>query len=113
MAGKLRLAGTMELSGLDERVEEPRLRALAEAFARVFPQVRLPPITEASPWVGLRPCTPDGLPYLGFARPGLLVATGHAMLGISLAAVTGEIGAAMLRGEAPGAARALDPLRFG
>lgn len=113
MAGRLRLAGTMELSGLEERVAPHRLHALAEAFTRVFPRVSLPPVAEATPWVGLRPCSPDGLPYLGFARPGLFVATGHAMLGISLAAVTGELGAEMIRGDRPSlAVAALDPLRF-
>lgn len=113
MAGGLRLAGTMELSGLDETLAEPRLQALEHAFRRALPDQPLPPREGAAPWAGLRPCSPDGLPYLGWARPGLLVATGHAMLGISLAAVTGELGARLLRGESPGLdLEALDPKRF-
>lgn len=113
MAGHLRLAGTMELSGLDERISEGRLRALANAFSRVLPHATLPPFEAATTWAGLRPCSPDGLPYLGFVQPGLLVATGHAMLGISLAAVTGELVAQMLQhGNADSNLSALDPHRF-
>jgi D-amino-acid dehydrogenase len=113
MAGHLRLAGTMELSGLDERISDGRLRALANAFSRVLPRATLPPFEAATTWAGLRPCSPDGLPYLGFVQPGLLVATGHAMLGISLAAVTGELGAQMLQhGNADLDLSALDPHRF-
>jgi len=67
-------------------------------------------------WSGLRPCTPDGLPYLG--RPArcrnLVVAAGHAMMGVSLAPVTGEIVAALLGGVAPEIrdAAALSPDRY-
>ncbi len=114
MAGHLRLAGTMELSGLDERISEGRLRALAGAFTRVLPRASLPPFDAATPWAGLRPCSPDGLPYLGFVQPRLFVATGHAMLGISLASITGELGAQLIQGKKPVVDLApLDPSRFG
>ncbi|MBT5096888.1 MAG: FAD-dependent oxidoreductase, partial [Candidatus Marinimicrobia bacterium] len=45
------------------------------------------------PWVGLRPLSADGLPYIGpFKKyPNLIAATGHAMLGVSLAPVTGHL----------------------
>lgn len=59
---------------------------------------------------GLRPCSPDGLPYIGrFARySNLCVAAGHAMLGISLAPITGQLVAQVLTGERPRIA--LEPL---
>ena len=59
---------------------------------------------------GLRPCSPDGLPYLGrFARySNLCVAAGHAMLGISLAPITGQLVSQVLAGEQPRVA--LEPL---
>ena len=46
-----------------------------------------------SEWCGLRPCTPDGLPYVGPVpgQSGLFVATGHAMLGLTLGPVTGKL----------------------
>jgi len=50
------------------------------------------------PWAGLRPCSPDGLPYIGrFARyENLSVAAGHAMMGLSLGPITGKLMAELL-----------------
>jgi len=44
-------------------------------------------------WHGLRPCSPDGLPYVGRSKKfsNLIFATGHAMMGVSLAPATGKI----------------------
>ena len=55
-------------------------------------------------WSGLRPCTPDGLPYVGRFRAyaNVSVAAGHGMLGLSLGPVTGELMAGILSGDAPG-----------
>ena len=52
-------------------------------------------------WRGLRPCSPDGLPYIGRTRSAanLLVGTGHAMMGVSLAPITGKILAQAIGGE--------------
>jgi D-amino-acid dehydrogenase len=67
-------------------------------------------------WRGLRPCTPDGLPLLGHsARFGnLVLAAGHAMVGMSLGPVTGKLVARLVGGAKPLAdIRPLDPQRFG
>jgi D-amino-acid dehydrogenase len=99
--GRLRIAGTLELSGLDLRVDPVRVGALADAARRVL---RLAPDTRtAHVWRGLRPCTPDGLPVLGRSEQAenLYLATGHAMLGITLAPVTGQIMAGLVTGETP------------
>ena len=55
-------------------------------------------------WRGLRPCSPDGLPYLGRVRDceNLTVAAGHAMIGVSLGPVTGDITARLVQREDPG-----------
>jgi D-amino-acid dehydrogenase len=69
----------------------------------------------ATPWAALRPCTPDGLPYLGYlpGYPNTLVASGHCMLGLTLAPVTGWVVGALLRGEAPPVAiTGLEPARY-
>ena len=44
-------------------------------------------------WCGLRPCSPDGLPYLGRSAKAanLIVAAGHAMVGLSLGPITGRL----------------------
>ncbi len=113
MAGKLRLGGTMELAGLREELVPRRLQALAEAWSRYGLRAPLGDPAQAQPWSGLRPCSIDGLPYLGRVAPNLAVATGHSMLGISLAAVTGELMAALLTGARPDLDLGpLDPLRF-
>jgi D-amino-acid dehydrogenase len=112
MGGRLRLGGTMELAGLKEELIPRRLTALTDAW-KAHMATPLGDTSKAEAWTGLRPCSPDGLPYLGTIAPGLTIATGHAMLGISLAAVTGELVAQLVRGERPALDLALlDPLRF-
>jgi D-amino-acid dehydrogenase len=99
--GRLRLGGTLELSGLDFAVDPVRVDAIAAAAARTL---RLPADARTvAVWRGLRPCTPDGLPVIGTADgiDNMVLATGHAMLGITLAPVTGEIVASLIGGEPP------------
>jgi D-amino-acid dehydrogenase len=97
--GSVRLAGTMELGGLDESITPLRVDAIARG-AREF--LNLPhdlKVTET--WRGLRPCTPDGLPIISRAPKwdNLTIAAGHAMLGLTLATGTGRLVADMLTGE--------------
>ena len=110
MGGSLRIGGTMEFAGLDRAVSVRRTQAIAAAAAQYFPALRAQDIAQVRPWAGLRPCSPDGLPYIGrFARySNLCVAAGHAMLGISLAPLTGQLVAQVLAGERPRIA--LEPL---
>ncbi|MBK8250008.1 MAG: FAD-dependent oxidoreductase [Gemmatimonadetes bacterium] len=110
--GALRFAGTMELSGVNERIDPRRMAGIRKGIAR-FVRDELPP--GGAEWVGMRPLTPDGLPLLGHV-PGfgnLWVATGHAMLGITLAPVTGDVMGALMTGEpASRALSAFEPGRF-
>jgi D-amino-acid dehydrogenase len=110
MGTSLRIGGTMEFAGLDRSISERRTQAIAAAAAQYFPALRAQDIAQIRPWAGLRPCSPDGLPYIGrFARySNLCVAAGHAMLGISLAPITGQLVAQILAGEQP--RMALEPL---
>jgi D-amino-acid dehydrogenase len=104
MNGALRFGGTMELAGLNEDINPIRVRGIAEAAQRYYPDLTPEDFAAIRPWRGLRPCSPDGLPYVG--RPAryanLLVATGHAMLGITLGPITGRLSAEILSGERPG-----------
>ena len=113
MPGRLRLAGTLEFSGINHEIRERRLRQLT-AGARPY----LDGLEEASPssrWCGLRPCTPDGLPVVG-PLPGVegaYAATGHAMLGLTFGPVTGELLADLIAGGEPSLPiDGLDPARF-
>jgi D-amino-acid dehydrogenase len=101
MNGSLRFGGTMELAGLDESINPIRVRGIIDAVQRYLPDFSAQDFEGIQPWRGLRPCTPDGLPYVGrTARAqNLVVATGHAMMGVSLGPVTGKLVAAVLSGE--------------
>lgn len=111
--GATRFAGTMELSGVNETLDRRRIAGIRAGIARYLRS----PVQEGegTEWVGMRPLTPDGLPLLGRV-PGyrnLSVATGHAMLGITMAPVTGERMADLITGAAPPAALTpFDPGRF-
>jgi len=121
----LRFGGTMEIGGrvdahAAERVAPRRIAGIVRSVVQAFPAFTADDFTEVTPWVGLRPCTPDGLPCLGRSRgcDNLIVDTGHAMMGISLAAVSGRIVADTLDGVPPqdverAALALLAPDRFG
>jgi D-amino-acid dehydrogenase len=101
MGSALRLGGTMELAGINDRVDPRRVRGITRAIPSYFPEFRESDFSGLVPWHGLRPCSPDGLPYLGRTARwnNLVVATGHAMMGISLGAVTGDIVGRLLSNE--------------
>ncbi|MGV3483297.1 MAG: NAD(P)/FAD-dependent oxidoreductase [Planctomycetaceae bacterium] len=103
MAGQLRFGGTMELAGLDESINLRRVRGIVRAVSQYYPEFEPRDLEAIAPWAGLRPCSPDGLPYLGrSARYGnLTIATGHAMMGISLAPISGHLVSQLLDHERP------------
>jgi D-amino-acid dehydrogenase len=112
----LRFGGTMEIAGLNETINPRRVQGIIQAVPRYFPEFKAEDFRGLPVWQGLRPCSPDGLPYLGrFARyPNLIAATGHAMMGLSLGPITGQIVAALVSGEKPVVdLAALRPERFG
>jgi D-amino-acid dehydrogenase len=93
MDDMLRFAGTLELAGFDLSINNRRLQTVLKAVADYFPDFDLASPELIEIWRGLRPCSPDGLPYIGRPRgyDNVIVATGHGMKGISLAPVTGKI----------------------
>ncbi|MCE9520701.1 MAG: FAD-dependent oxidoreductase [Verrucomicrobia bacterium] len=103
MNGALRFGGTMEIAGLDESINSRRVQGIIKAAAQYYPEFQIGDFSGVQPWVGLRPCSPDGLPYLGrTARyANLCVVTGHAMMGLSLAPITGKLMAQVLSDETP------------
>ena len=115
MDGALRFGGTMEIAGVDERVNPARIRGIVKAACAYYPDLEPAQFAHAPVRTGMRPCSPDGLPYLGrFGRFGnLLAATGHAMMGVSLAPITGKLVAEIVSGERPSCAiEALTPDRY-
>jgi D-amino-acid dehydrogenase len=103
MGSSLRIGGTMELAGLNEDINPVRVRGIIKSALKYLPKFTAADFDGVQPWRGLRPCSPDGLPYVGrtakFAN--LSLATGHAMMGLSLGPITGKLMAQILSGEAP------------
>jgi D-amino-acid dehydrogenase len=93
MGPDLRLAGTLELSGLNTNIDKRRVRAIVKGLSRYVTGIEDTPVTGDRVWCGMRPCTPDGLPIIG--RPGsldnIVIATGHAMIGMTLGPITGRL----------------------
>jgi D-amino-acid dehydrogenase len=103
MNGGVRVGGTMELAGLTRDINPPRVRAIVEALSSYYAAMGPEDFAGIAPWSGLRPCSPDGLPYIGRTRQraNLTIAAGHAMMGVTLGPVTGNIVAMLLSGEPP------------
>jgi D-amino-acid dehydrogenase len=103
MGDTLRFGGTMEIAGLNEEINPVRVQGIIKSVPQYYPRFREQDFAEVKPWCGLRPCSPDGLPYIGRTKryENLCVATGHAMMGLSLGPITGKIIADTICDEKP------------
>ncbi|MEY2836557.1 MAG: hypothetical protein RLZZ557_2219 [Bacteroidota bacterium] len=93
MGNDLRMGGTMEISGMDSPLLIKRAQAIFKAAKSYFPNLPVAFPEQDKIWFGWRPLSPDGLPYIGrhSRYDNLIIAGGHAMLGISMAAATGKL----------------------
>jgi D-amino-acid dehydrogenase len=109
---RIRFGGTLELAGLDSTIDPGRYRAVIRA-AREALAAEVPLVNEEA-WSGLRPVTPDGLPIIdrpaGRGLDGLIVATGHAMLGFTQSPMTGKLVSELANGDPPSVP--LEPFRL-
>lgn len=115
MAGKMRYGGTMELGAVQRKVNMKRVQGIVESIPAYFPNLAVPLPAEKDVWYGFRPCSPDGLPYIGYANTvdNLIVAGGHAMMGLSLGPATGKLVAELaLKQKTSVRIDAFDPNRF-
>jgi D-amino-acid dehydrogenase len=115
MGQTLRFGGTMEIAGLNENINPVRVRGIIKAACKYFPEFTSADFENIKPWCGLRPCSPDGLPYIGRARAyeNVIIATGHAMMGLSLGPITGQLVSEILSNEKPSHdLTLLDPERY-
>jgi D-amino-acid dehydrogenase len=100
----LRLAGQVELAGLEAAPNWKRAEVLLAFARRVYPGLPadLPP-ERVKLWMGHRPSTPDGLPYLGLASgcADIVHAFGHGHVGLTAAATSGKVVAALVAGGKP------------
>ena len=79
------------------------MHGIVKSVPSYFPKFAATDLSNIKPWAGLRPVSPDGIPYLGMAAnlSNLIAATGHAMMGLSLAPVSGRLVADLLAGDTP------------
>jgi len=93
MNGFTRFAGTMEIAGINHSINKVRVEAIANATTQYYPNIVLSKDEKDKAASGLRPVSPDGLPYIGKSKKckNLTIATGHAMLGWSMATATGKL----------------------
>ncbi len=93
MKGQIRFGGTMELASFNNKVNMNRVEGIVRSIPNYLPdfKVQLPPVQDI--WYGYRPCSPDGLPYLGKAKglDNLLIAGGAGMMGLSLGPIFGKV----------------------
>jgi D-amino-acid dehydrogenase len=98
---QLRIGGTMELSGINNKVLVKRMQGIYDSALDFYPGLKIdfPPADKI--WNGLRPVTPDGLPYIGkhSMYDNLVIAGGHAMLGISEGTGTGQLVTELIEGR--------------
>lgn len=93
MQGFTRFAGTMEFSGINDYIRKERVTALANGAKNFYPELEITTEEMEAAKTGMRPVTPDGLPYIGRSKriQNLTFATGHAMMGWSLGPATGKL----------------------
>ena len=90
---KIRFGGTMEITSTQTPPKMKRVQGILDAVKRFFPEFDVPMPSADKVWYGFRPCSADGLPYIGRSAKwkNLVLATGHSMLGLSLGAGTGKL----------------------
>ncbi|WP_034041756.1 NAD(P)/FAD-dependent oxidoreductase [Wocania ichthyoenteri] len=103
MHGFTRFAGTMEIAGINHNINKIRVEAIADAAKRYYPEITLTVEEKNNVACGLRPVSPDGLPYIGksIKCKNLTVATGHAMMGWSMGTATGKLVSEIISEQKP------------
>jgi D-amino-acid dehydrogenase len=93
MGNTLRFGGTMEITGIDHSISMNRVQGIVDSIPKYYPEMKVEIPKREEIWHGLRPCSPDGLPYIGRSKKinNLIIATGHSMMGLSLGPGTGML----------------------
>lgn len=115
MYNSLRFAGTMEIVGTDKSINQKKISGLKNSVLEYLPQFEAKDLEGHDVWTGLRPCSPDGLPYVGQVDgfSNFYASTGHAMMGMSLAPSSGKLLADLITyGESDLYSEMISPNRF-
>lgn len=94
----IRFGGTMEIGGLQDEINMRRVKGIIQSIPKYYTNYVVQMPEKEQVWHGLRPCAPDGLPYVGKLKKlqNVIVASGHAMMGLSLAPATGLLVAELM-----------------
>jgi len=106
MQGRLRVAGTVELGGLNPKASRHRLDKLQQGISYYFPQLK----QANRSWLGFRPSIPDSRPVISASQYGndIVYAFGHGHIGMTLAPITADLVYALLTATTP----PIDPAPF-
>ena len=101
MDGFTRFGGTMEISGLNTKINYKRVNAIAKSSEQYYEGLKISRQNINDAQCGLRPLSPDGLPFIGrhSLYNNLVLATGHSMMGWSLGPVTGKLVSEIISGK--------------
>lgn len=115
MQNGVRFGGTMELGEPSTNFNQQRIQGIIDSIPQYFPKFKVSDFDGLPKWQGLRPCSPDGLPYIGRVKthPNVVIASGHSMMGLSLGPVTGMLVSEILGNESSSLPlEQLDPNRY-
>jgi D-amino-acid dehydrogenase len=101
MGNSLRFGGTMEITGIDHGISMNRVKGIVDSIPKYYPDMNVAVPDVKDVWHGLRPCSPDGLPYIGRSSQikNLTIAAGHSMMGLSQGPGTGKLVSEILNQE--------------
>jgi len=101
MDGFTRFGGTMEIAGLNSKINFSRVNAIARSSEKYYEGLKIPTQNINDAQCGLRPLSPDGLPFIGrhSLYNNVVLATGHSMMGWSLGPVTGKLVSEIISGK--------------
>jgi D-amino-acid dehydrogenase len=115
MDNRMRYGGTMEIAPVNDNINMKRVEGIVRSVPAYFKNINLAMPAKEDIWYGFRPCTPDGLPFLGASGKisNMIIAGGHAMSGLSLGPASGRIVADIVLNKKPSMdLRAFSPDRF-
>lgn len=101
MNNQVRFGGTMEIAPINAKINQKRVQGIVNAIPQYYPKHQVPMPELNKIWYGFRPCSPDGLPYIGYSQKlkNLIIAGGHGMMGLSLGPATGKLVAELASGK--------------
>ena len=93
MGNSLRFGGTLEIDGINSTINMNRVKGIVASISSYYPEMVVDIPKKENVWSGLRPCPPDGLPYIGRSKKlkNVVIASGHSIMGLSLGPATGKL----------------------